>query len=52
MVKWVNKYLKEECEARNVCFIDYKNIPSKRNCSRFGLHLNYSETKKLTENIL
>ena len=48
----VNKCLKKECEARNICFIDHRNISPKYNCNRSGLHLNYSETKKLIENIL
>ena len=48
----VNKCLKKECEARNICFIDHRNISPKHNCNRSGLHLNYSGTKKLIENIL
>ena len=48
----VNKCLKIECEARNICFIDHRNISPKHNCNRSGLHLNYSGTKKLIENIL
>ena len=48
----VNKCLKKECEARNICFIDHRNISPKYNCNRSGLHLNYSGTKKLIENIL
>ena len=40
-----NKCLKKEC-------IDYRNISPKHNCNRSGLHLNYSGTKKLIENIL
>ena len=48
----VNKCLKKECEARNICFIDHRNISPKYNCNRSGLHLNYSGIKKLLENIL
>ena len=48
----VNKCLKKECEARNICFIDHRNISPKYNCNRSGLHLNYSGTKKLIESIL
>ena len=48
----VNKCLKKECEARSICFIDHRNISPKHNCNRSGLHLNYSGTKKLIENIL
>ena len=48
----VNKCLKKECEARNICFIDHRNISLKHNCNRSELHLNYSGTKKLIENIL
>ena len=48
----VNKCLQKECEARNICFIDHRNISPTYNCNRSGLHLNYSGTKKLTENIL
>ena len=47
----VNKCLKKECEARSICFIDHRNISPKHNCNRSGLHLNYSGTKKLIENI-
>ena len=43
----VNKCLKKECEARNICFIDHRNISPKHNCNRSGLHSNYSRTKKL-----
>ena len=48
----VNKCLKRECEARNVCFIDHKNISPNHNYNRSGLHLNSNGTKKLIENIL
>ena len=48
----VNKYLKKECETKNICFIDHRNISPKRNCNGKGLHLNYSGTEKLIENIL
>ena len=48
----VNNCLKKECEARNICFIDHRNISSRHNCNRSGLHLNYSGMKKLIENIL
>ena len=48
----VNKCLKKKCEARNTCFIDHRNISPKHNCTRNELHLNYSGTKKLIENIL
>ena len=41
----VNKCLKKECEARNICFIDHRNISPKYNCNRSGLHLNYSGTR-------
>ena len=41
----VNKCLKKECEARNICFIDHRNISPKHNCNRSGLHLNYSERR-------
>ena len=43
----VNKCLKKECEVRNICFIDHRNIFLKHNCNRSGFHLNYSGTKKL-----
>ena len=46
----VNKYPMKECEARNICFIDHRNISPKHNCNRSRLHLNYSVTKKLIEN--
>ena len=49
---WVNKCLKKECEARNICFIGDRNISPKHNCNSRGLHLNHSGTKKLIENIL
>ena len=52
MATRVNKCLKKECEARNICFIDHRNIFPKHNCNRSGLQLNYSGTKKLIENIL
>ena len=48
----VNKCLKKECEARNICFIDHRNISPKYNCNRSGQHLNLRGTKKLIENIL
>ena len=48
----VNKCLKKECEARNIWFIDHRNISPKHKCNRSGLHLNHSGTKKLIENIL
>ena len=48
----VNKCLKKECEARNIWFIDHRNISPKHKCNRSGLHLNYSGMKKLIENIL
>ena len=48
----VNKCLKKECEVRNTCFIDHINISLKHKYNRSGLHLNYSGTKKLIENIL
>ena len=50
--KRVYKCLKKECKVRNICFINHRNISPKHNCNRSGLHLNYSETKKLKENIL
>ena len=48
----VNKCLKKECEARNICFIDHRNISPKHNCNRSGLHLNHRRRKNLIENIL
>ena len=36
----VNKCLKKECEARNTCFINHRNIFLKHSCNRRGLHLN------------
>ena len=48
----VKKCLKKECEVRNICFIDHRNISPKHNCNRSWLHLIYSGTKKLIENIL
>ena len=48
----VNKCLKKECEARNIYFIDHRNISPKHNCNRSGLRSNHSGTKKLIENIL
>ena len=48
----VNKCLKKECEARNICFVDHRNISPKYNCNRSGLHLNLRGTKNLIENIL
>ena len=51
-VNTAKKCPKKECEARNICFIDHRNISPKHNSNRSGLHLSYSETKKLIENIL
>ena len=48
----VNKCFKKECEVINICSIDHRNISPKYNCNRSGLHLSYSGTKKLIENIL
>ena len=48
----VNKCLKRECQARNICFTDHRNIFPKHNCNRSGLDLNHSGTKKLVENLL
>ena len=48
----LNKCLKKECKARNICFIDHRNISPTHSCNRSGLHLNYSGTMKLIENIL
>ena len=48
----VKKCLKKEFEARNICFIDHRNISPKHNCNRSGLHLNYSGSIQLIENIL
>ena len=47
----VNKRPKEECEARNIYFIDHKSISPKYYCNRSRLHLNYSGTKKSIENV-
>ena len=33
-----NKHLKEECDDRYICLIDHRNISSKLNCNRSGLH--------------
>ena len=33
----VNKCLKKECEARNICDIDHRNISPKYNCNRNGI---------------
>ena len=43
----LNERPREECEARSLCSIDHKN-----NYNKSGLHLNYSRTKKLVENVL
>ena len=48
----VNKRLKEKCEARNICFIDYKNSSLKYKYNRSWLYLNHTETKKSIGNIL
>ena len=33
----VNRCLEKECEARNISFIDHRNISPKHNCNRSGL---------------
>ena len=48
----LNKCLKKECKARNICFIDHRNISPTHSCNRGELHLNYSGTTKLIGNIL
>ena len=48
----VSSILRLECNVRNICFIDNKNISPRFHCNRSGLHLNYYGTKKLQENLL
>ena len=48
----VNKCLKKEYEARNICFIDHRNISPRHYSNRSGLHLNHGGTNKLVEKIL
>ena len=47
----VNKSLECECEAKNICFIDHRNISPKHNCNRNGLNLNILELRNLWKNV-
>ena len=48
-VSKINSILRYECNVRNICFIDNKQISPRFHCNRSGLHLNYYGTKKLTK---
>ena len=48
----VNSILRQECNVRNICFIDNKYISPRFDCNRSDLHLNYSGAMKLQENVL
>ena len=48
----VNRYLKNDCRKRNICFISNSNINRKYDWNKNGLHLNWKETNKLVKNFL
>ena len=48
----VNRYLKNECRNRNICFIKNSNMNPKYDCNKSSLHLNYKGTNKLGDNFL
>ena len=48
----VNRILRHECNGRNICFIDNKQISPRFHCNWSGIHMNYYGTKKLREIVL
>ena len=46
-----NSILRDECNVRNICFVDNWHISPRFHCSRSRLHLNHYGTKKLQEKI-
>lgn len=47
-----NIHLKNECNKRNIYFIDNSNINPRCNCNKTEIHLSKSGTNKVIENML
>ena len=45
-------FVKNECDKRNICFINNSNVNPTYHCDQGGIHLNKSGTNKLIENLL
>ena len=45
-------FQKNECDKRNICFINSSNIKPRYHCNQSGIHLNRSGTIRLIENLL